>query len=316
MTRVHPPPILFLVFNRPDLAQRVFERIRAARPTRLFIAADGPRPDHPDDIQACRETRLLVEQVDWPCEVKTLFREKNLGCRLAVESAITWFFEHEEAGIILEDDCLPDPSFFPFCSELLNRYKDDTQVMSVSGDCFFPDEFISESSYTFMIYVHIWGWATWRRAWKQYDPSLKGLKELCVRKWLNKLLNSTAAAEYWAEILRRYMAGEINTWDYPWLFSCWLHRGLSVVPTVNLVSNIGFDSRGTHTDGAASSKTGHPLGQISFPLQHPMRVTRDTTLERKTEGLYVKPAKQSKSAWHHFVRTMLHRVSQLCHGQR
>ena len=130
----HPiPPVLFLVFNRPDLARRVFARIREARPAHLFIAADGPRPDHPDDVPACRETRLLAAQVDWPCEVKTLFRDANLGCRAAVSSAITWFFEHVEAGIILEDDCLPDLSFFPFCAELLERYRDDERITTISA---------------------------------------------------------------------------------------------------------------------------------------------------------------------------------------
>ncbi len=302
-------PVLFLVFNRPDLAQRVFAQIREARPTRLFIAADGPRADRPDDVQACRECRELAAQVDWPCEVKTLFREQNLGCGAAVGSAITWFFDNVEAGIILEDDCLPDPSFFPFCAELLARYKDEERVMSISGDCFFPDDIFSPHSYVFSIYVHVWGWATWRRAWGKYNPGMHGFKEAGERNELISWLGSKAAADYWTDIMRRFRAGEIDSWAYPWLFSCWQHHGMSIVPEVNLVSNIGSDSRGTHVGGKPSSTVGRPLTPMNFPLRHPQEMVRNAALERKTESLYHSSVVAAQSVWKRWAITLLRRIA-------
>lgn len=306
----HPtPPVLFLVFNRPDLARRVFARIREARPARLFIAADGPRPGRPDDVEACRESRLLAERVDWPCEVSTLFRETNLGCRAAVSSAISWFFERVEAGIVLEDDCLPDPSFFPFCSELLARYRDDARVTSIGGDCFFPGGAAAGYSYSFSAYAHIWGWATWRRAWKLYDPGLEAVDKSRAEQWLAPWLGSAAAGDYWASILRRYAAGEIDTWDYPWLFSCWRQRGMSIAPAVNLVSNIGFDSRGAHAGGGTSTAAGRPLERMEFPLRHPPEVVRDAALEKKTESLYHGPAAAPQAAWRRWAAALLRRAA-------
>lgn len=287
MTAAPETPVLFLVFNRPDLAARVFARIREARPSRLFIAADGPRPDHPDDGPACRETRLLAAQVDWPCEVKTLFRETNLGCRRAVESAITWFFEQVEAGIILEDDCLPDLSFFPFCAELLERYRDDEQVMSISGDCFQLRGSEWGASYSFSIYHHIWGWATWRRAWRHYNSALDSNPCLFDRAWLAALLESEPATRYWSHIIARYHEGHIDTWDLPWNFSCWIRRGLCVAPAANLVENIGFDLRATHTKQTQPGPTRFPLAPMRFPLRHPAAVRRDPASERASEAFFL-----------------------------
>ena len=285
MATVLDTPVLFLVFNRPDLARRVFARIRAARPARLFVAADGTRPDRPEDVAACRETREVIAGVDWPCEVKTLFRETNLGCRDAVSSAISWFFEQVDAGIILEDDGLPDPSFFPFCAELLERYRDNAQIMSISGDSFFKESPESDFSYSFSIYHHIWGWATWRRAWRHYDPSLTNRHQLFDYKWLYNLLESDEAARYWSNIITRYHDGLIDTWDYPWLFSCWINRGLSIAPAVNLVTNIGFDPRSTHTKQSNSSFV-CPFVVMRFPLRHPPVVKRNISIERSSEKTF------------------------------
>ena len=268
-------PVLFLVFNRPDLTRRVFERIRAARPAQLFVAADGPRLDHRGEAGLCEETRRFATMVDWPCEVKTLLRETNLGCREAVGSAITWFFDHVEAGIILEDDCLPDASFFPFCTELLARYRDDERIMAVSGDCFQPDHPDPGASYSFSLYQHIWGWATWRRAWRHYDPSLDNRPCLFDAAWLREHLGSEAAARYWTGIISRCRQNRIKTWDYPWAFSCWVNHGLSIVPSRNLVTNIGVDGRATHMKTKHSSLANLPVHAMTFPLQHPPQVSRN-----------------------------------------
>lgn len=297
----HPiPPVLFLVFNRPDLARRVFARIREARPARLFIAADGPRPDHPDDVPACRETRLLAAQVDWPCEVKTLFRDANLGCRAAVSSAITWFFEHVEAGIILEDDCLPDLSFFPFCAELLEKYMHNDSVASISGDCFDPRRYRKGVSYSFSKYQHIWGWATWKRAWKHFDVNVTQTRnELCDASWHERFHKDKMVASYWHKIANDYHSGNINTWDYPWMFGCWVRCAHCIVPTTNLVANIGFDARGTHTKSAGHRLSDIALRPIVFPLSHPNVVERDRYLERWTEkhALGICPQRKTSYIW-------------------
>lgn len=287
-------PVLFLVFNRPDLAGRVFARIREARPSRLFIAADGPRPDRPDDGPACQETRLLAAHVDWPCEVKTLFRDANLGCRRAVESAITWFFEQVEAGIILEDDCLPHPSFFPYCAELLERYRDDERITTISAMGYSSPGLCGRYSYSFTTYQLIWGWATWRRAWRRYEPTLANWPFLSDPVWLRRHLGDARAARAWAQRIVAYREGKVDTWDYPWNFSCWAHQGLGIVPAVNLVDNIGFGPGGTHTTGGDSKLA--PTAALSFPLRHPRRVARNGRLDCEYERLYL-PAEQLRPGW-------------------
>jgi FkbM family methyltransferase len=276
---------LFLLFNRPDLTRRVFERIREARPAQLFVAADGPRPDRPGEAALCAASRREVARVDWPCAVQTLFRENNLGCRSAVGSAITWFFGQVAAGIILEDDCLPEPSFFPYCAELLLRYRDDEQVMSISGDCFQPDGFEPGASYYFSLYQHIWGWATWRRAWQHYQPRLEQNPCLLDDAWLCRHLASQPAAAYWNKIIARYHRDQIDSWAYPWTFSCWARQGLNVVPARNLVTNIGFDSRATHTTSQLAPEANQPVHRMLFPLQHPTHVHRNSAADHSFEEL-------------------------------
>ena len=162
-------PILFLIFNRPQLTARVFAAIREAQPSQLYVAADGPRSNRPGEADLCEQARRVINGVDWPCEVKTLYRQENLGCRQAVSSAITWFFDNVEAGVVLEDDCLPIESFFRFCSELLIRYRDDTRIGMISGNNHGFRIYDDSLSYSFSKHGAIWGWASWRRAWRLYD---------------------------------------------------------------------------------------------------------------------------------------------------
>ncbi|MFY9985462.1 MAG: hypothetical protein WAK31_11930 [Chthoniobacterales bacterium] len=239
-------PILLLLFNRPQLTARVFEAIRRQQPAKLYVAADGPRAEKPGEWTLCAETRQILKQVDWPCEVKTLLRDENLGCGRAVSEAIAWFFDQEEEGIILEDDCLPDQSFFPFCREMLARFRDTEEVGSISGDNFFPPALHSSQPYHFSKYVQIWGWATWRRFWKHYDFQLKGdLSEWEeIVKRVNPIENH---ARYWMEILKAMKSGLIDTWDYQVMFSAWRSGFVHIYPSKNLIVNLGYGAEATHT---------------------------------------------------------------------
>ena len=233
-------PVLFLIFNRPDTTRRVFEAIRTAQPQKLFIAADGPRLNVESDYEQCTATRSIAMNVDWECEVYTLFRDTNLGCKAAVSSAIDWFFEHVEEGIILEDDCLPDQTFFRFCDELLDKYRHDTRIGMISGDNFLFGQRNIEGSYYFSRYTHIWGWATWRRAWQKYDVSLSGWPKFREQKLLRHVLDNDEEVEYWTAIFDNTYLGHINTWDYQLMFSSWANGFVNIIPNSNMVQNDGY----------------------------------------------------------------------------
>jgi len=231
-------PILFLIFNRPDQALLVFEEIRKQQPERLFIAADGPRYNKPGEAILCEETKKgILQRIDWDCEVNTLFRTNNLGCGKAVSSAIDWFFSHVEEGIILEDDCLPDPTFFSFCSSLLAHYSTNEKIMHISGTNYQMGIERGKASYYFSHYTHIWGWASWRRAWKKYDFSLERYKDTS-KEGLNTRLRADLDAIY---------GNEIDTWDIQWFMSVWFNRGWTITPNTNLIRNIGYGKQATHT---------------------------------------------------------------------
>ena len=275
-------PVLFLIFNRPETTEKVFSAIKKAKPSRLYIAADGPRSEYPNDAESCEISRAIATNVDWDCEVKTLFRNQNLGCRLAVSQAIDWFFEQELEGIILEDDCLPDQSFFWFCQELLERYRDDSRIMHIGGTNFQFGINQTNYSYYYSRYAHVWGWASWRRAWKYYDEKLKQWYECNNNGMLLHWADDRRFINYWRKIFEKVAKGEVDTWDYQWTFACWNQNGLSVVPSSNLVSNLGFSKESTHT----SRKS--PLSQMSikpinYPLSHPNFVIRHCKADRYVE---------------------------------
>ena len=262
-------PILFLVFNRPDTTQVVFNRIREVQPARLYIAADAPREGRDDEKLRCKEVKEIVSKVDWPCEVRHLYRDKNLGCKIAISSAISWFFEQEEQGIILEDDCLPDLSFFPFCEELLERYKDDQRIGHIGGNCFLPGIVKNGWSYDFCNITHIWGWATWRRVWKNMDVNFpfwekypERRKSLFCNKWEEIYFNS-----FIPDAL--YHRHGLNPWGVFYYYMLRTQHQLSIYPSVNLVTNIGLgDPNATHTTKNAH-KLFVPSTPIHFPLKHP-----------------------------------------------
>lgn len=237
-------PILFLIFNRPDTTQKVFESIKKQKPKYLYIAADGPRSNNNEDRQNCEIVRDIVKQIDWECELKTLFQTKNLGCGKAVSSAITWFFENVEQGIILEDDCLPHIDFFYYCEELLNKYKDDTDILSISGSNFLKGIKRGQTSYYFSSHFHVWGWASWRRAWNKYDYEALYMTEEMLNTKLDKRFITTGEKKLFKSLFRDMKAHKVDSWDYQWLFAHLFQEGLTVIPNVNLITNIGFD--GTH----------------------------------------------------------------------
>ena len=274
--------VLFVVFNRPETTIQVFETIRQAKPPRLYVAADGAREDKEGELEKVKQVREIVNQVDWDCEVKTLFRDKNLGCKIAISSAIDWFFEHEEIGIILEDDCLPHPTFFRFCEELLEKYRDDERIAMISGNNFQFGRKRTNYSYYFSRYPHIWGWASWRRAWKNYDVDMKIWSEIRNGNWLQDLFKDKKSVQYWANIFEKTYQGKINSWGYRWTFSCWIQNALTVIPNVNLVSNIGFGMDATHTK-ATTKLSNISTSPIEFPLKHPNFIIRDTLADDFTQ---------------------------------
>lgn len=254
MTHSLDIPILMLVFNRPEETQRVFDAVKAARPARLYVAADGPRNHRPTDMDLSNRTRAVVSQVDWPCEVRTLFRSQNLGCGPAVSSAISWFFEQEEMGIILEDDCLPSEDFFRFCREMLLHYKNDERIMQICGSNFQRGIKRGDGSYYFSMFSFIWGWATWRRAWEKYDFELNHI-ETAAELNLDYYTTHRALKRYWRQIFLYSKKKAFNTWDYQWGLTILKHKGLCAVPNMNLVTNIGNTDNSTHGSADDTSWT-------------------------------------------------------------
>jgi len=272
-------PILFLIFNREDTTQKVFDAIRRQKPRYLYVAADGARKHKQGEAEKCQRVRDIIKQVDWDCELKTLFREENLGCKLAVSSAITWFFDNVEQGIILEDDCLPDPSFFPYCEELLDKYKNDTRIGHIGGNNFLPGIIDEKLSYDFCSIAHIWGWASWRRVWKNYDVNFPFWEEQKDKR--SFLFRNKWEEIYFSSFIPDVVNNRngINTWDIQYYFTLRLQNQLSIYPAVNLVTNIGLgDLDATHT----SKKTKAPLATIiSFPLKHPQYILQNKKLDNK-----------------------------------
>lgn len=261
--------VLFLVFNRPEETRRSFAAIRRARPSRLYISADGPRRDRPCDTELCEKVRGIATSVDWPCEVYTLFRKWNLGCKEAVSSGITWFFGYEEQGIVLEDDCIPGQEFFAFADTLLPLYADDERVWVITGNNYQSGIRRGDASYYFSKYNHCWGWASWRRAWSRYDGSLSFWPQWRNSADWKQSIPDRVERKYWARIFDRVFAEEVDSWAYPWTACLWYYGGLTATPNTNLVTNIGFGPAATHTKVAGKNmarETGH-LGEITHPEQ-------------------------------------------------
>ncbi|MDR1793467.1 MAG: hypothetical protein LBR36_08545 [Bacteroidales bacterium] len=295
-------PILFLIFNREDTTKRVFEAICQQKPKFLFIAADGPRKNKEGEAEKCQKVRDIVSHIDWDCELKTLFREENLGCKMAVSGAISWFFEQVEQGIILEDDCLPDPSFFPYCETLLNYYKNDQRIGCISGNCFFPELIDKNYSYAFSQMPHIWGWATWARVWKNYDADLSYWQQYQDdTKQREALFLSKREKIYFDSFIADVLSGRNNTWDTQFMFMLRAQNQISICPSVNLVTNIGLTSADATHAFSKINKLLKPSVAISFPLKHPKYVVPNKELGKTT-------VRENFFSWKRLLRYYLKKV--------
>jgi len=278
-------PVLLVVFNRPDTTQQVFNAIRQAKPKHLFVAADGPRLNRSGETEKCEVVRAIVQQVDWECDVKTFFQKENLGCGIAPYKAIRWFFEHVEMGILLEDDVVPNKSFFPYCEELLQKYRYDTRISMIGGFNFFDKEKKS-NTYYFSKYVLTSGaFASWRRAWIDYDFGISKWKQLRETDFIHRAYPMKHQAKYYANVFDHALQGKRNdAWDYQWSFFNLINDYKCILPCCNLVKNIGFGDDATHTisftDDIAKLFLNLPDGEIEFPLKHPISYYNDIIRDR------------------------------------
>ena len=302
------PPVLLIWFNRPDLAARVLDRVRLARPARLYIAVDGARSDgrHPQDAGLVRSCRDLAAKVDWPCEVRTRFSETNQGCGRGPSNAISWFFSQEESGIILEDDCVPDVSFFPLCAELLARHAADEEVMHINGNNFAPEnpkEIYGGYSYGFARYAQAWGWASWARAWKHFDYGVTGILEDGAEVFEVAGIDRFRQQAHRERVLSTLGEHHHDVWDYQWQYAVLKHRGRCISPAVNLISNLGFGDDATHTKDPSSLVAYASTGTMGFPLEHPPARAESPAINRVYAGKMLgDAARYRKKAFKRWLR--------------
>jgi hypothetical protein len=277
-------PVVLLAFNRPVHTQRVFDTIAQIRPSRLYLVADGPR--NADEAVLCDAVREIVTRVDWDCDVRRDFAATNLGLRTRISSGLNRVFEQEDRAIILEDDCVPDASFFHYCEALLHHYQTEERVMHISGDNFgYRAASGQTDSYYFSRYAHIWGWATWRRAWKLYDLDMTFWQNDTQRNHVLAKFRHPLVRRYWRHVFEAVVSGNISTWGYPWMATCLLHDGLCAMPYRNLVTNIGAGAESTHTARQQSFFTNRPLESLDLPVQHPKSVQMLEAANRHTDRL-------------------------------
>lgn len=266
-------PVALLIFNRPQTTRRVFEEVAKARPPVLLVVADGPRANRIGEEALCREAREVIDRVDWPCRVLTNYSDTNLGCKQRILSGLDWVFSQVERAIILEDDCLPDPSFFPFCEEMLTRYRDDERVHMVRGGNFFGGRRIGSSSYHFSRWYHIWGWATWARAWRCTDVTMRRWPELRDSGWLEQRLPLKGMVDMTRQIFDAAYADRVDTWEYDFAFMGWVRDALAICPMQNMVTNIGFGPDAAHYTAENHPHSMMRTSPIKFPLRHPSTVS-------------------------------------------
>ena len=270
-------PVLFLIFNRPSTTQKVFDIIKQVKPSKLFVASDGPREGNINDERLCKQARKITDQVDWECDVKYLYRDNNLGCRLAITSGIDWFFEHVDEGIILEDDCLPSKSLFSFHQELLKKYRDDNNVMQINGDFYLDGEMDFENSYYFSTLNACWGWATWKRAWSMFDSKMSGYYDFKEKGRINSYFNNKDISNWMVSYLDEAVLPNCSIWSTQWAYAIIKSGGLSITPTKNLVKNIGFCG-----DGTTESK-GFEL-YMNFDIDHINHIEHPSKFEHNIQA--------------------------------
>jgi hypothetical protein len=321
-------PVLVLLFNRPETTSQVLAAIESWKIKSLYLAADGPRKDQPDDVRLCAEARATALRLAGNRPTKTLFRDSNLGAGRAVSTAIDWFFYSEEYGIILEDDCVPNSSFLPFCEELLERYQHSPEVMMISGNNFLFDLEMAPDTYMFTKHAHIWGWATWRRAWTHNDFYLRQWNSLRESKFLqSKCGGYPDASKYWGRVFNSQIQQDFPTWDYQWQFSIWARDGVTITPARNLVTNIGFGKGASNTHSQPPWLRKLRNDPLLFPLQHPLHTVPDRPAQRWTDlhvfrtknvvyrvGRFIAPISR-KLGIEHLLRRVFSRTQLLIHAR-
>jgi hypothetical protein len=278
-------PVVLMIFNRPDTTEKVFEKIRQAKPPLLLVIADGARADKPGEDQKCAAARAIIDQVDWDCQVLKNYSEINLGCGMRPATGLDWVFEIVEEAIILEDDCVPHPTFFRFCEEMLECYRHDERIMSISGQNVQFGQKRTDYSYYFSRYNHCWGWATWRRAWQYYDFDMKLWLEIRDNNILKDILVDPDATKSWTNIFQSAYEKCHNTWDYQFTFACWVQNSLNIIANANLVSNIGHGPEASHTNDESSPFSNMLAEPIGFPLKHPPFMVRNQQADDFTENI-------------------------------
>lgn len=267
-------PILLIVFNRLNTAQSVLNQIRLVKPRKLYIASDGARRSRDgEDANIKNIRKYILESIDWDCKVETLFQDNNLGCKVGVSTAIDWFFNNEESGIILEDDVIPSVSFFYYCEELLEKYKNEESIGMISGSNYFFEERVSDDDYYFSMFPFIWGWATWRRVWDKYDSSMKDLDKKRLLKIIRNIFTTKECINYYYDSIIATYNNKINTWDYQLAYLMFCNAYYNICPTKNMISNIGFGSDATHTKHD-SIHNNMQRYEINFPIRHPQKINR------------------------------------------
>ncbi|TGM60652.1 hypothetical protein [Leptospira vanthielii] len=263
-------PVLIIAFNRPDLFSKLLAKVLSMNPTRIYISIDGPRENKDGERMRVEEVISIAKQNSHSNQFLFKINEKNMGCGEGVSSAISWFFQNEEKGIILEDDCYPNESFFKYCEVLLTKYENDDRIGMISGDNFFLSQYSIQDSYYFSTYFHIWGWASWRRAWDGYQ--LRTFDKAEIEKTINDIFRSKKERKFWIDQITNAFMGFIDTWDYQWVYMNFKKRRISIMPKVNLISNQGFGEFATHTVESNSILSSMEVSELNFPLKHPKRV--------------------------------------------
>lgn len=294
-------PIVLIVFNRPEITEAVFRVVKNLRPKQVFIIADGPRPNRPEDVERCQQVRAVLDPIDWPCSVLQNYSDTNLGCRNRVTSGLDWVFSQVESAIILEDDCRPTGEFFSFCQTLLQRYQNDQRIWAISGNNFQDGQWRGDGSYYFSKYFHCWGWATWRRAWQQRDFSPEHWLAFRDAGLMQTLCDTPRELTYWTRIFNKtFLEDGFNSWAYPWLFNGWAQSGLCILPNVNLVSNAGFTVDATHT--RAASHLAAMATKTLAEIKHPSFLVTDKQADRYTFSHYYDPDGGKPKLWLSFLR--------------
>lgn len=306
MEKSNSIPVLILAFNRSEKIQALLHALRSIQPKKIYISLDGPRAGNAQDELEQQKIIEQVQAIDWQCTLKIHKNNTNLGCKKAVASGITWFFSKEEKGIILEDDCIPSQDFFQFCAELLAKYATNPKVMSIAGSCLIKG-LQQKESYFFSSTPLCWGWATWRRAWNLYDVEMKDWPEYHSLSLLDKKFSDQKVVQYWTNIFDKTFQGKIDTWDYQWVFTLLKHQGVSINPSVNLITNTGFDNSATHTKFAPLGQAFASRKKLNFPLIHPKEISVNTSLDKSIQDQIYLTSK-FRYLWSLLLGTLKHRV--------